>query len=335
MKVGLIIYDSIEQTTGGYLYDRMLLRELHWRGHDVDVFSINQSIRSEDNIRDQDTKLHSWMGEQDIVIQDGLCYQSLYEVNVSRECPVIALIHNLSSSLGQPTHSVEKSFLESVDGIICTSCATLKACQSLCSSIVHATVAYPGKDHIVSMPHIPHKSELRILHVGNIHPIKGLDVLLEALLDIKDIPFRLDIIGAISDESFYNSLEGLISNDIHDRVHFHGAVQMESMPKYYRQADVVAIPSRYEGFGIALLESMCFGVPVIASNNGGSEELVVHGLNGFLVPPDDHKAISQHIITLSDDALRTDMSYAAYLRWKVHPTWRDSMSMAIDFIEKL
>jgi len=95
----------------------------------------------------------------------------------------------------------------------------------------------------------------------------------------------------------------------------------------------MATPSRYEGFGIALLEAMGFGVPVIAGQEGGARELVANGREGFLVPPGDHAAVARYLQALSDDDLREEMGRAARRRWEAHPTWERSLAGAVDMIE--
>lgn len=332
MKVGLTIYGDLEQPTGGYLYDRMLVRELRRRGHIVNVLSLRRGPWPE-SIDDNDgIAALSWMQEHDVLVQDELCHPSLYRSNLMRERPVVALVHNLSASLGQPGR-VERTYLESVDALVCTSHATLDACRSLSPEPGAAVVAHPGRDHLAPGPRRPGGEELRILHVGNIHPVKGLDVLLAALSRIADVPFRLEVAGAVADERFRRSLDGLMDATLRDRVHFLGPVPMEGMCELYRTTDVLAVPSRYEGFGIALLEAMGFGIPVIAGREGGAGELVTHGRDGFLIPPNDHGAVARDLLALTDVALREEMGRSARRRWEAHPTWKDSLAAAVELIE--
>ena len=65
------------------------------------------------------------------------------------------------------------------------------------------------------------------------------------------------------------------------------------------QHQVLAVPSLYEAFGIAYLEAMGFGLPVIASSAGGAHELITQGEHGFLVAPGDAATLAQHILHCS------------------------------------
>lgn len=330
MKVGVMIYGDLEQTTGGYLYDRMLVRELRRRGHVVNVLSLRRGPCLD---ADDEAEVRSWIQEHDVLVQDELCHPSLLRPNLLRKRPAVALVHNLSGCIGQPDGSLERAYLESVDALICTSQATLDACRSLSPRPGPAAVAHPGRDHVAPGPRQPGGGGLRILHVGNIHPVKGLDVLLEALSGLADVPFRLEVAGAVADERFRRSLDDLMDATLRERVRFLGPVPAERMGELYRTTDVLAVPSRYEGFGIALLEAMGFGIPVIAGREGGAGELVTHGRDGFLVPPEDPRSVARHLRALTDGALLEAMGQAARRRWEAHPTWEESLVAAIDLIE--
>ena len=116
-----------------------------------------------------------------------------------------------------------------------------------------------------------------ILAVGRIEPVKGFELLIEAvsLLPSED-DFKVVIIGgegsgraplaALKDKVFDLGLS--------DRVFFTGVVEHSCLPFYYNAADITVIPSYYESFGLVALESIACGTPVIASPVGGVPELV-------------------------------------------------------------
>jgi len=80
-------------------------------------------------------------------------------------------------------------------------------------------------------------------------------------------------------------------------------------------ADVVALPSRREGLGVAALEAMAAGLPVIASRVGGLAEAVVHGETGLLVPPEDPDALAAALARLvADGELRARLGHAGRAR---------------------
>jgi D-inositol-3-phosphate glycosyltransferase len=95
-------------------------------------------------------------------------------------------------------------------------------------------------------------------------------------------------------------------------VEFRGVVPQEELPLYYAAADVCAVPSRYESFGMVALEAMASGRPVVGFASRGLQQTVRHGRSGLLVPPGDVNGMAAAIgHVLSDDALARRMGIAA------------------------
>ena len=75
--------------------------------------------------------------------------------------------------------------------------------------------------------------------------------------------------------------------ELDDRVLFLPEAPVDDMPHWYQAPDLLVAPQRWEGFGIIPLEAMACGVPMIATTAGASDELVVEGTTGRLIPPGD------------------------------------------------
>jgi D-inositol-3-phosphate glycosyltransferase len=91
-----------------------------------------------------------------------------------------------------------------------------------------------------------------------------------------------------------------------------GSQPQDQLPDFYAVADVVAVPSRYESFGLVAVEALACGKPVVASRVGGLRFTIDEGTSGFLVKPQAPQALAgalQQILT--DDTLRAAMSAAA------------------------
>ena len=92
----------------------------------------------------------------------------------------------------------------------------------------------------------------------------------------------------------------------------------------------------HEAFGIAYLEALGSGLPVIASTAGAAHELITHGEHGFLVTPDGAATIAQYLLTLHyDRALLQHMSRAAYRQAQKHPTWSESAGRVRGLLQDL
>lgn len=77
----------------------------------------------------------------------------------------------------------------------------------------------------------------------------------------------------------------------------------EAMSKYYKLADIAVMPSHYEGFGLVAVESMTWGVPVIATPVGGLAEIITNNKNGLLVQPQSPKALADAVMKIATDPL--------------------------------
>jgi glycosyltransferase involved in cell wall biosynthesis len=96
------------------------------------------------------------------------------------------------------------------------------------------------------------------------------------------------------------------------RVHFLGFVPHDQVAGLLGAADVLAMPSRYEELGTALLEGMQAGLPIVASDTGGIPQVVEHGRTGLLVTPGDPEALAAALTRiLHDRALAASLGKAA------------------------
>lgn len=133
--------------------------------------------------------------------------------------------------------------------------------------------------------------------IANFYETKGLDILIEALNNIKNIDFKCVIIG---DGNLRPELEAQIRRcDLSDRVILVG--KKENAYKYLKAFDIYIQPSRKEGFAWAILEAMNASLPVIATSVGSAPEMIDHGVNGLLAKPCDPVAISKAIESVFKD----------------------------------
>ena len=124
-----------------------------------------------------------------------------------------------------------------------------------------------------------------LLYVGRIESLKGLDLLLHtaAHLDTCEKVKVLVVGGDDGKQQEIERLRGLARElNVGDVFDFVGRVDQDQLPLYYSAADVCVVPSYYESFGLAALESMACGTPVVASRVGGLSTIVQHGRTGYL-----------------------------------------------------
>jgi glycosyltransferase involved in cell wall biosynthesis len=158
-----------------------------------------------------------------------------------------------------------------------------------------------------------------IIYVGRITEDKGLRYLIEAvyLLVSKCNDISLYLIGDGQEKESLALLSYKLGID--RIVHFMGNKKHDEIPLWLSAADLFVLPTLQEGFGIAALEAMSCGLPVIASNVGGVPELVKNGINGYIVEPAKSREIAEKIYrvlkcpmlrkSLSEGALKTAEEY--------------------------
>ncbi len=174
----------------------------------------------------------------------------------------------------------------------------------------------------LDLPPPPHRV---ILLVARIEPLKGIDTLIEAsaLLLQRRPEWRgaltTLIVGGGSEEerASWNVEQRRLDTirrrlGVADVVHFAGAQPQDRLPLYYAAADVVTMPSHYESFGMAALEALACGTPVIATNAGGPAFIVEDGVSGLLTSPGNPTMLANHLERLlQNNAERAAMGAAA------------------------
>lgn len=144
----------------------------------------------------------------------------------------------------------------------------------------------------------------RLLFVGRISPVKGLEFLLHTLRTVVETKkyIELHIAGSINDRIYFEKISRLIVDlDLTSNVKFIGQLNDTQLLKAYSECELFILPSKRETQGIVLLESMASGTPIIATNVGGIPNIIKDGYNGFLVEYGDINELNKKIHLLLND----------------------------------
>ena len=157
---------------------------------------------------------------------------------------------------------------------------------------------------------------LRLLFVGRLHPMKGLDVLLDAIGRMPTGTVQLSIAGEGGEKSRLMELAQGLS--VTESVRFLGHV--DEVERLFADADCLVLPSvRLESFGQVLIEAMAAGLPLLTSDFGPFLEINVHGETGLVTPLGDAEALAAALQKLAHDPAMTHrMSQAASERARLH-----------------
>ncbi len=351
LRIGLVIYGSLDTLTGGYLYDRLMVEAWRASGHEVVLFSLpwrNYARHLADNFN------HTFFrrlqtAALDVLIQDELNHPSLLWLNpllLRRVAyPILSLVHLVKAGERRPAWQnflygwLERRYWQTVDGFIYNSQDTRRLVEGMLGRQPPGVVVYPGRNHLSPLPRAARTDEqpLRLISVGNVVRRKGLHTLLAALAQLPRGNWRLTVIGSLTLEPAYVAdLRVFIKrHDLTERVTLCGAVPNDQLAPYLAASDLFVMVSQYEGFGMVYLEALAAGLPVIASTAGAAGEIVRHGQEGYLLPPDDVAALARLLRRLLDDpaALRP-LSRAARARWQQFPTWAEGAERIVAFVNR-
>jgi len=135
-----------------------------------------------------------------------------------------------------------------------------------------------------------------LLFVGTLNPVKGVDILINAFKRIRDKDDNVELI-IIGDGPLRSELEQKVRNfGIAENVHFLGRKNHNKIHLYINASDIIVQPSRNEGRGLAIMEALACGKPIVASRVGGIPETIINNKLGILVEKENPVALADGII---------------------------------------
>jgi glycosyltransferase involved in cell wall biosynthesis len=295
-RVHVVVPDGIDdpaRPSGGNVYDRHVCDGLTALGWSVSEHSVAEPIP-----------------DDAVVLVDGLVAPTL----PASESRLVVLVHMPRDD------DRDRAVLEGASAVVTTSewsRRRLLERYDLPPDRVH--LATPGVERAELATGSPRGEAL--LCVGAVTPVKGHDVLLDALATMTDLPWRCECVGSLEiDPAFAGGLRRLDG-----RVTFPGPRTGADLDHSYAAADVLVLPSRTEAYGMVVTEALARGLPVVATDVGGVTEAL--GGAGLLVAPDDPPALAAALRAwLTDAALRESLREAARERRESLPDWAATAS---------
>ncbi len=358
MRLGLVIYGSLETLSGGFLYDRKLVEFLRRRGEQVEIIALPWRTYARHLLDNFSFKVfqHLTQTPVDVLLQDELCHPSLFWLNrrvrqYQPHIPIISIVHHLRCSEARAAWQnrlyrlVERRYVASVDGFIFNSRDTERTVESVVGGKKPAVLAVPGGDRFATTitetqirERVRAAGLLQILFLGNLIPRKGLHILLAALATLPPHAWHLTAVGSFTmDPAYAQSVHRQIEDlALGGQVTFTGPLVDEEVAARLFQSHVLAVPSSYEGYGIVYLEGMSFGLPAIATTAGGAKEIITPGKDGFLIAPGDTAGLAECLgQVLHNREKLLAMSLAARETFLAHPTWEESCAKVHNFLQSL
>jgi glycosyltransferase involved in cell wall biosynthesis len=185
---------------------------------------------------------------------------------------------------------------------------------------------------------------VRILFVGRLEGRKGIDTLLEAVPQLVALGDDV-VLTVVGDDSLPGpDADGLTYRqgferrhpELADRVRFLGRVGDDELVRQYATTDVFVAPSRFESFGLMLLEAMMFAKPVVCADVGGMRDIVEDGVTGIRVPPDDVAGLVDALHRLAGSSeLRAQLGKAGRERYVGAYSVRSMVAGVVSFYRSL
>ena len=325
---------DLDLKTGGYGYDRQVIQGLRNLGWEVDTIGLGHGFPAPSAaVLENAERTLSALRDGTCVIIDGLAFGTMgaWAQRERDRLAIIALVHHpLALETGvapadrQRLKQSETSALAATRHVFVTSPATARElAQNYAVPVERLTVAVPGTEKPTTAA-TADNGAVAILAVGSLTRRKGHDVLLDALAKLTDLDWTAKIVGSDTlDPPLAEELSRQIDRlDLTDRVQLTGEVG--DLAAFYQQADVFALASRYEGYGMVFAEALAHGLPIIACRAGAIPEVVPREA-GILVDVDDSQAFSdalRHLIV--DRAERIARSRASRDAGALLPDWIDT-----------
>jgi glycosyltransferase involved in cell wall biosynthesis len=331
--------------TGGYAYDRRIIAELAALGWRIDVLTLGDGFP----FPTADTRAAARARLAELppvppVVVDGLAFGALPDeaqaLHTSHR--LIALVHHpLALETGLTTvdrdalRTSERSALRRAHHVVATSATTAQLLSTDYDVPTdRLSVVAPGTDRVAPRPR-KREGEVVLLSVGAVIPRKGYDVLVAALAQLKQLPWRLVIAGdrARSVDTCRRLEANIAGLGLADRIALLGAVSEGALASLYADCDLFVLPSRFEGYGMAYAEAIAHGVPVVATSAGAIPD-TVPAAAGVLLPPDDVDALALALRRLIENPADRER-LAAAARAVTFPSWREQGALFARVLETL
>lgn len=348
MKVAMLTYST--RPRGGVVHALKLAERLSRRGVDVELFSLSRSdapapMRRYFRKVDAPYKILSYEWSPDLMVRLERMIEAYVDdlprdadVYHAQDCvggtalsrmkergrisaPIFRTIHHVDDFADARLYGFEKKAVVLADHRFVVSRYWQEALKDEYG--YDSIVTYNGLD-LDDFARLPKRRGTcpTVLFVGGLEPRKGLEYLLEAMeFVIEDVPdARLAAVAkagfrGTDNWSWFSALADRLG--IGERMDFMEYVTQKKLLSLYASCDLVALPSKTEGWGLSLMEAMACRRPVVASRVGGIPELVRDGIDGILVEPGDVRGLADAILRLlRDRELRARMGRAGQKRVK-------------------
>lgn len=330
--------------TGGYGYDRKIIEGLKSLGWTVNLMPLGEGfpVPTDAALQSAD-KMLSALPDGTLVMIDGLAFGILddWAKAHAARLRIVALVHHplaletgLSASEQQRFRESERAALASARHVIVTSPMTAREISSNYGvEDRDITVALPGTAKAALSP--TDNAVPRILSVGTLSRRKGHDVLLAALKLVEDLDWEATIIGSKTLDPTTSAALALQVDEFNLGRRVQLAGEVDDPHDVFAGADIFALASRYEGYGMVFAEALAYELPIVACQAGAVPDVVPEDA-GILVPVDDAAAFGLALRRLlTDPNERQARANAARQAAELLPDWPETAQIISDTLDRI
>jgi glycosyltransferase involved in cell wall biosynthesis len=311
-ELSFVVPWSIEERTGGTIYDARMVAGLRDRGWDVVVLDLGGDVST--GAVPGGTLLAEALArvpDDTRVVIDALALAGKPQVADAERSRIriIALVHQvlgdvpgLEASRRAELHALERAALSAAHGVIATSAFSARRLADIGVEPSRIRVVMPGTDRALPATGPSPGRPPQLLCVGPVTHGKGQDVLVRALARVVELPWTCLLVGDLRKSAgFVDQVRAVIEQaGLSDRIEMLGPTEEDALEALYQSSSVFVLPSRYEAYGMALTEAMAHGLPVVSTIAGAIPETVPSHA-AILVPPGDDDALADALRSLLAD----------------------------------
>lgn len=349
----LLVPGGLTRCSGRYRYDRQIVQGLRALGWTVDVAMVDASFPNPtDAALDEVDRLLAGHRDNALVLVDGLVLGAIPEQieRVAHRMTVVGVVHHLlaaETGLDAAQAAVvaerEGQALRAATGLIAPSFGIARAITGYGVPRHQVAVVTPGTETAPraegsrSRPGARRSTPVELLCVGSLIPRKGHDVLLDAVAELRLLPWHLTCVGseAAAPDYVASLREQIDISGLADQVTLAGDLDDPRLEHAFQHADVFVLATRHEGYGMTVAEALVRGIPVVSTMAGAIPELV--GFDGGPVVPigaaDAFAAALEPLV--GDHVKRAEVAAGALAQGAALPGWSDAAAAASDAVIRL